>query len=302
VFFTIAAVATLALSQQTDTTVAVRQGMRLDVDNFGGGIVVRTWNQSSVRVQATHGSRDQVSVTALGSTVSVRGDSRRGPPREIDYDITVPAWMELYLHGTYVDIEVTGSQAPITAETVNGEIKVDGGSGNISLKSVSGEVTLENAKGHIDVGTVNEGLTLRNISGDISVETVSGDVTLEGIESASVEVNTTNGDLEYDGTIKDGGHYTFSTTNGEVTVSIPEKANVTVSVSTFNGEFDSSFPVSVTNTTKHRFAFTIGTGSAKLEIESFNGDINLRRPGMLHERQGSRNRNRHNDRDDQEDN
>ncbi len=39
-FTTLAAVAMLALGQQTDTTVTVRPGMRLDVDNFGGGISI----------------------------------------------------------------------------------------------------------------------------------------------------------------------------------------------------------------------------------------------------------------------
>ena len=280
-FTTLAAVATLALGQQTDTTVTVRPGMRLDVDNFGGGITVKTWSQNSVRVQADHSSREQIEVAAGMSTVSVKASSRRGVPSTVDYTITAPAWMELNLHGTYTDIEVDGSQAAVTAETVNGEVKVRGGTGQVSLKSVQGQVTLENAKGHIDVGTVNEGVTLRNVSGDISVETVSGEVTLEGIESASVEVSTTNGDLQYDGTIKDGGRYSFATTNGDVTVSVPERANLTVTVSTFNGDFDSSFPVNVTSTTKHRFSFTIGSGSAHLEIESFNGDIRLRRPGQV---------------------
>lgn len=286
---TIAAVATLALGQQTDTTVPVRPGMRLDVENFGGGIVVHGWSQNSVRVHASHSSRDRIDVTVQGSTVSLNAQGRHGMAQTVDYEISAPAWMALNLHGTYTDIEVDGTQASVTAETVNGEVKVRGGSGQVSLKSVQGAVTLENAKGHIDLGSVNEGVTLRNVSGDIAVETVSGDVTLEGIESASVEVNTTNGEVQYEGTIKDGGRYSFSTNNGDVTISVPERANATVTVSTFNGDFDSSFPVSVTSTSKHRFSFTIGSGSARLELETFNGDIKLRRPGQVqgkhHERE-----------------
>src|SRR2546422_6531248 len=37
-----------------------------------------------------------------------------------------------------------------------------------------------------------------------------------------------------------------------------------------NGDFDSCFPVSVTTTTKHRFSFTIGSGSARLELETLD--------------------------------
>jgi hypothetical protein len=41
--------------------------------------------------------------------------------------------------------------------------------------------------------------------------------------------------------------------------------------------------VTVNNKAKHRFSFTLGTGTARLELESFDGSINLRRPGQVHE-------------------
>src|ERR1051325_10969246 len=86
----------------------------------------------------------------------------------------------------------------------------------------------------------------------------------------------------YDGTIKDGGRYRFSTHDGDLRVSIPEKSSVSVSVSTFDGDFSACFPVQLVGPkTKHRFTLTIGSGSARLELESFNGDIRLCRPGQL---------------------
>ena len=56
---------------------------------------------------------------------------------------------------------------------------------------------------------------------------------------------------------------------------------VSVSVSTFNGDFSACFPVQLTGKTKHRFNFTLGSGSARLELESFSGDIKICRPGQL---------------------
>src|SRR6266853_629531 len=225
---TLATFTALAFAQQTDTQIAVRQGIRLEVNNYGGGIVVKAWNQNAVRVHAEHSSRDYVDVNLEPSVLTVKAASRRGPPGVVDYTINAPAWMALNLAGMSTDIEVDGTQGAVTAETV------------------------------------------------------SGDIELEGIESSNVDVNTVSGDVLYEGTIKDAGHYRFSTHNGDVTLAIAEKVNATVSVATFNGAFDSSFPVSVTGTTKHRFGFTIGSGSARLELETFNGDIKLRRPGKLH--------------------
>jgi DUF4097 and DUF4098 domain-containing protein YvlB len=128
---------------------------------------------------------------------------------------------------------------------------------------------------------VNEAIKATDVSGDISAETVNGDITLLQIESANTEANTVNGDVTYDGTIKDGGRYRFSTHDGSLRVSVPAKANVSVSVSTFNGDFRACFPVQLTGKTRHRFNFTIGSGSARLEVESFDGDIKLCRPGQV---------------------
>jgi DUF4097 and DUF4098 domain-containing protein YvlB len=277
---TLATIATVALMQQTDTTVPVRAGARLDVDNFGGEIAVKTWTKNAVRVEASHGTRDRIVIDASEQRVRVKSEGRRGPS-QVDYTITVPTWMALTLSGVYTDIKVDGVDNEVTAETVQGEIAVVGGSGNVSLKSVQGAVTLEKARGRIDLSTVNEEIRATGISGDLSAETVNGDIRLTQIESANVEANTVNGDVTYEGTIKDGGRYRFATHDGSLLVSVPEKANVSVAVSTFNGEFNACFPVQLREKTKHRFSFTIGSGSARLELESFDGDIRLCRPGTL---------------------
>ncbi len=189
--------------------------------------------------------------------------------------------MPLNLSGVYTDIKVDGAQNEITAETVQGEITVLGGAGNVSLKSVMGAVTLEKARGRIDLSSVNEEIRATDVSGDLTAETVNGDIALIQIESANAEANTVNGTITYDGTIKDGGRYRFGTHDGDLRVSVPEKANVSVSVSTFNGEFNACFPIQLTGKTKHRFNFTLGSGSARLELESFGGDIKICRPGQL---------------------
>src|SRR6266566_28886 len=233
---TLATLAGLALAQQTDTTVPVRAGARLEVNNFGGEIAVKTWSKSAVRIAASHSSRDRITIDASDQVVRVKSESRRGPSQVVDYEITVPAAMALALSGVYTDISVEGSQGEITAETVQGTVNVSGGVGTVSLKQ---------------------------------------------IESANTEATTVNGDVTYDGIIKDGGRYRFSTHDGDLRVSIPEKSSVSVSVSTFNGDFSACFPVQLTGKTKHRFSFTIGSGSARLEVESFDGDIKLCRPGHV---------------------
>jgi len=280
----LAAVVLIALGQQTDTTVTVPAGTRLDVSNPSGSIVVKAWTQKGVRVHADHESADLVEVTLEGTVLRVRTSSRRSSPHEVSYIISVPAAMPLTLSGVKADIDVDGTKAPVTVETVDGQVNCRGGSGLVSLKSVDGHIALQQAKGRIEINTVNDDISVSDVAGEISASTVSGDIELRDVESASVEAATVSGEVLYAGSITDGGRYHFATHNGDVTFAVPEKANASISVSTFNGDLDASFPVNLAGANKHRFTFSIGAGgarAARIEIETFNGDIKLRRPAEM---------------------
>jgi len=286
-FATLAAAMLVALAsqRQTDTTFAVPAGASLSVNNFGGGITVHGWSENRVKVHAETGRRGRVEVSLVGNTVVVKASSRQGAPSVMDFDITVPQSMALNLSGTYADITVDGVQGPISAETVNGEVNVRGGKGNITLHSIQGTVTLADASGRIEVNSVNEDVELTNVSGEIKLETTNGSVMMTGIQSSSVDAGTINGDVVYEGTVKDGGSYSFASHNGDISVSIPEGANVTVTTATANGDIEACFALPLTSTTgKHRKTFKIGSGSGRMELESFQGDIQMCRPQEMRDR------------------
>ncbi len=292
-----------ASQRQTDTTFAVPAGASLSVNNFGGGITVHGWTENRVKVHAETGRRGRIEVSLVGNTVVLKASSREGAPSVIDFDVTVPQSMALTLSGNYADINVDGVQGSINAETVNGEINVRGGKGNITLHSIQGSVTLADASGRIEVNSVNENIELTNVSGEIKVETTNGEIVLTGIQSASVDAGTINGDVLYLGTVTDGGSYSFGSHNGDITVSIPERANVTITAATANGDIDPSFPLPMPPgpTGKHRKTFKIGSGSARMELESFQGDIELRRPQEMQDRVDRKHKHDENDRDNDKD-
>jgi DUF4097 and DUF4098 domain-containing protein YvlB len=276
------ALTALALVQQIDTTVPARQGQRLVVDAYGGEIDVKTWARNAVRVEADPSSRTNVGISTAGSAVEIRTEGRRGPPSAVDLHITAPAWMGLDLSGVYTDVTVSGTRAPINVETVQGTVDVTGGDGLVSLRSVQGSVRLKGAKGRIEVNSVNEDVRVSDAAGEITAETVNGEIVLERVDATSLEATTVNGDVGYDGPIRSGGRYTLSSHNGDVTLAMPPSSSATVSVSTFNGEFESEFPVTLREARKgKRFSFTLGGGSAQVSLESFQGTVQLVRPGHL---------------------
>lgn len=263
----------------TDTTFTVRPGARLGVNNFGGEIVVNAWNKNAVRIVAQHTDRVRVVVAENGPNLEVRAATRRGIPARVDYAISVPDWMPLQLQGVYTDIHVKGVKSEIAAETVKGEVNVEGGEGLLKLSSVEGPVFVGGSKGRLELNSIHETVQVIGAEGAIVVNAVNGDIDLQKIASESVEVSTVNGDVRFVGDLREHGSYNFSTHNGDLVLGMPEHANATVSVSTFSGDFQSVFPVQLEREAKpgRRFGFTMGSGAARINLESFEGTIQLKK-------------------------
>jgi DUF4097 and DUF4098 domain-containing protein YvlB len=266
-------------SGTTDTTVAVRPGARLEMHLLGGDIVVHTWDRAAVRIEADLSERDRLDVEYGGAVLKVGALRRHGLPHSVDFTLTVPAAMDLTLSGTYSDITVDGSTGRVSLETVQGDVTLRGGGQLVTVHSVSGDLEVSGVRGQLEAHSTNGTVEAEDVTGRVSAETVNGDIKLRQIRSDDVSATTVNGDIEYRGTIRDNGQYRFSNHNGDVTVAVPRGANATVTVSTFNGDFDSDFPVTLAGGRQgKRFTFTIGSGSATLDLESFQGSIRLERP------------------------
>lgn len=261
-----------------DTLISVDPAGRLELENFQGSVTVETWDRHEVRVVAD-GPRSAVRIQGGGSSLSIRSDHTRGP-REVDYRLSVPATMDLSIHGVSTDVTVRDARGRLEVHTVNGDISVEGGRGVVQLNSVQGAVSLSGGEGRAELQSVNDAVLVDGFHGDLKATTVNGEVTLRAVDSGSVESTTVNGSITYEGTIRSDGWYRFNTHNGEIGVVMPPGTGASVDVSTFSGEFQSDFPISYDQPrTRKKFNFTIGNGGARIELSAFNGTIRLRSPG-----------------------
>ena len=149
-----------------------------------------------------------------------------------------------------------------------------------------GIITVDKASGRVNATTVNEGIRLTNVTGDMSAETTNGDIVIENAQSSSLEASTVNGDITFNGAVRDNGAYRLTTHGGDVRVGLGGATNATVFVRTFQGDFGSDFPIQLpegqsARSGSKRFNFTLGNGSARIDVQSFNGDIFLARKTIL---------------------
>jgi DUF4097 and DUF4098 domain-containing protein YvlB len=266
--------------QQTDTTFAVAAGARLKLDNHAGTVRVTSWDRQEVRVRAEHGSRDMIEISTQGAVVRVQAERDRGMPTFVEYDITVPRAMAVDVEGVETDITVEGVAGEIDLSSVEGDITVRGAGGAVSITSVEGDLIVDGGRGKVAVSGTDGDVTITGARGEIVVETVDGDVTLENVESASVDLSTVDGDIKYQGTVQDGGTYRLTSHEGDLTLGAPAGVNATIAIATFDGSFeaDPAFKVQLSEMRPgRRFSFTLGTGSARVELETFDGEIRLER-------------------------
>jgi DUF4097 and DUF4098 domain-containing protein YvlB len=267
-------------SPRTDQTIDVAKGTRLVLNNNAGEVVIRSWDRDQLRVQATHSEREKIDIQTAEMTVRIRARAPRGPASLVDYQITVPRWMPVNLSGSYLESTIEGTTAEVNVETVHGNVRVVGGSGNVSARSIEGEITVDKAAGRVSAFTVDGGIRLLNVTGDASAETTDGDIVVENAQTSSLDVSSVDGDVTFNGPIRDKGTYRLTTHDGDIRVGLGGAANATVFVRTFQGDFNADFPIQLpegqtARSGSKRFNFTLGTGSARIEVQSFDGDIVL---------------------------
>ncbi len=271
--------ALLAGASQADSTLALRQGDQVVVQNLSGEIHVEVWNRSELAVVGDDGDHTDVRVSRSGSRLVIRPDHRRGR-RSADITLYLPSWAELEIGGLDLDVTVEGMRAGVSVENMEGDIEVIGTSGPLSLTTVAGEVTVEGARGSVRVSAQADDVLLEDITGDVWVTASAGDIDLVRIDGASVHAETLSGDVTFSGRLHSGGTYEFSTHSGDAEVTVPSDVSARVSVSTFDGDFDSDFPVTLERySTGRTFDFTLGGGAASLTIRVFDGEIRLREGG-----------------------
>lgn len=258
-----------------DTTVAVNKGMRLSVEAASGSVSVDTWSRDAVRISAD-AERDGIDVHSGAGTVHVETEADRS--EDVHYRITVPGWMDIHVETRGSDVDVRGAGGEVGLETIRGNITLDGGRGFVSVGSVEGELTVQGAQGRVKAETVNGSVTVRNVKGEVTASTVNGGINLANVNATSVRAEAVNGPVVFRGPLLAGGYYHLSSHNSGVRLLLPGPPDAAFSITTFNGHVDSDFPLQLNSMSdgKH-MSFTAGHGSARVELESFNGTVVIAR-------------------------
>ena len=213
---------------------------------FNGSIEIVTGPDGEVDVEAelTNPSRVFYSASVSGNTVTVRA-------RKTGSGITIGRSPQAEIHLT------VPAQSTIDAQTGKGHIIVEGVFGDRDLETNNGKVTNIGSDSKYTLSTSNGSVKMLNVSGQFSA-------------------NTTNGKIEFSGTITSGTDNQFTTVNGSISVVFQSDPDIELDGRTINGSVKSDRPILATTTEKKHLSGTYGDGSAKLNLKTVNGSIDIR--------------------------
>lgn len=264
---------------------------RIDISNVRGAVTVSAWDQTKVEVTGTLGEGSK-GLEIGGSTsrlsIKVKGPEESGwfnwgsssRMEDTILNIRVPTNVELHIDTVSAEITVTGTAGQLLeADSVSGKVRVDSTARELEISTVSGSVDLSGRGDRVQVETVSGDIEMRANHSRLKFETVSGNITAATAEYGEFTGSSVSGDISVRGNPTGDARISADTMSGDVRFDMPGNLSARIDAETFSGRIRSDF--GSVKEPEHgpgrSLETTIGDGSARMTIETFSGDITIRR-------------------------
>lgn len=272
-----------AAGEDIDETLSMPADGLVSVENVAGSVEFVAWDRAEVQVRGEAGdSVEKVEINPTSTGVEVRIINRRGERRVdgTELYLRVPDAASLEAETVSADISASGSRGEnILFRTVSGDLEVDASPQRMELKSVSGDVEFEGSVPRTSVETVSGEIVVVGAHGEISASTVSGDLSLEAGELNRGRFEVVSGDLVLNLSIAGDGRLTCDSMSGDVRLSLPSDQQGAFVAQTLSGGIHSDFGKSsrVSRGPGMMLEHQEGRSGAKVRVETFSGDISIRK-------------------------
>jgi DUF4097 and DUF4098 domain-containing protein YvlB len=145
--------------------------------------------------------------------------------------------------------------------------------------SVSYELTVPEAVNLDTISTVNGNIEISRVSGTVKAETVNGDLDVSGLAS-NVDLETVNGGiLAVFDSLGSSQRVSAEAVNGKIEIKLPAETSARINAETINGSIDAKdFDLEVEKGYVGReLDGQIGSGEARISLDTVNGSIKIRK-------------------------
>jgi len=230
-----------SVTEEKTFSFKLNDGGRFSISNVNGSMVVTGGQGDSVEIVATKKADNQADLDKIEIKIS-------NTPDEIIVETDLGEsnhWFSHNNNSNSVDYEVIVPAGTLldSVETVNGSVNISGVSGKVVAESVNGDLVIGDLEGDVELSTVNGSI-------DASFATLGGQQRVR-----------------------------IETVNGRVTANLPGDADAEINADTLNGGINASeFGLeSDKGFVGSDLSAKIGSGSARLTIDTVNGSVKIRK-------------------------
>jgi hypothetical protein len=239
--------------------------------NPSGRIHVKASNRKEVLLDAQYaGSRVVVETEQAGNRVEIV-TSLTGPPSSpadarADLDITVP---------TETELQVRTDSGSVTVESVHGDMSFD---------TVAADLALQDVDGYLVIKSVGGSLVCTRCAGRIDATSISGSFNIVQPQLNRVRLQTSSGNIFFDGDFLDRGIYVMKNYSGTIEVRFANQDAFDVRATSVYGLVVNQVPVvpdthGIASPPPSMARSLIGSvnqgGQARVDLSSFSGTIKI---------------------------
>ena len=243
---------------------------KITVRNSSGRIQVKAWSKSEVQVAWTNVSgKSVVETEQAGNRIEVATraaeDRVSADDLKTDFEISVPVESEL------------------NVRTDSGNVTIDSVHGDMTFDTVGANLQLSDVEGYVVVKTIDGSLVCTRCSGKLEANSISGNVQMIQPTLDSVRVQTSSGNILFDGSFLSRGIYIMKNFSGTIEVHFSSNDSFDVDATSLKGDVinQASFKPDTHGTPHpaskwgHSLFGTMNDGRAKVELSSFSGTIKI---------------------------
>lgn len=262
----------------------------VSVTNMAGSISVVAWDRDEVQVTGRLGDGAKALViTGQESNlkIKVEPEGRSGwfnwggnSMEASTLELHVPIGASLDLNVVSASVVVDGIEGgSIGVNSVSGKVRINARTPSLTVNSVSGSIEQAGHAEKAEIQTVSGDILAPALGDQVELQTVSGRIQVSGGPWQKLTASTVSGDLHASGALARGGHVDIDSMSGDVQLQLPADASAKLDASSFSGDLRSDFgtPKSDKNSPGNSLDVRIGDGSATIKIETFSGDVRVRR-------------------------
>jgi DUF4097 and DUF4098 domain-containing protein YvlB len=240
------------------------------LQNPSGRIQVKAWDKHEVLIVALSAS-DKVEIdteqVANRIDISTQIVSKNAAPADLSVDltVTVPSETELQVH------------------TDSGNVTIDSVHGNMSFDTVAADLALQDVQGYLVIKSLGGSVICTRCAGQLDANSISGNIQLIQPAMDNVRVQTSSGNILFDGSFLSRGVYVLKNYSGTIEVRFSKGDSFDVSAASLFGHVVNQAPVVPDRHNMRAPKYdmseslfgSVNDGHAKVELSSFSGTIKI---------------------------